>query len=509
MNTRQKNRIFQGLIDILCLALGAGLVLAFAPFHWGVMALIAPAAATYIWLRSPSLKRAVWRGLLFGVGEFGFGVSWIYVSIARYGNTEIWVAVLCTALFVLANSLCPIVAAYVLKRFCRPKALSTYLLAFPLVWTVIEIIQGMVVLGGFTWLLLGYSQTHTFLSGYAPLLGIYGVSFIVCLAAGSFIGLWLANGWRQLGCFVLLFGLVLCGYGLNHLHWTQRFGKRVNVTLVQGNIPQNLKWNPGLLSQILQRYWHLSLPALSDHLVFWPENAIPVFPQQVPAFFRSLNQQVSNHNAALLTGLPIYHANTRQYFNGARVFGLGHGTYLKHQLVPFGEYVPFATFFGKALQFLHVPMSNFSAGPAVPKLIKMKGHAVDVFICYEIAFSRNVRRVVSHINPSFIAVLSDDGWFGHSFGPFQQTQISQMEALATGKYVVTATNNGVTAIINNQGEIIKTAKPFQTAVLTGKVELRRGETPWVRYGFWPLGLLLLLWLCWLAVLQWPKGPESS
>lgn len=494
MNSLQKQRLIQYGIDLLSLPLGAALVCSFAPFHWDILAIISPGAATYIWLKSPSTKRAVWRGLLFGIGEFGFGISWVYVSISRYGNTTPLVAIGCTSLFVLANALCPIISAYILKRWFNPKALSTFIFAFPAVWTIIELIQGTVVLGGFPWLLLGYSQTHSLLSGYAPLLGVYGVTLIVCLCAGLFIALLMARGWRQLVCFICLFGLAIIGFGLNHIDWTHRFGARQKVVLVQGNIAQNIKWQSGRVDHILSTYWQLSRSYLQNSLIFWPENATPVFQQQAPKFYQDLNRALLKQQASLLTGLPIYHANTKQYFNGAKVFGIGHGTYLKHQLVPFGEYVPFAYLFGKALQFLHIPMSNFTSGPAIPTPIEMDGHIVDVFICYEIAFSRDVRRVVSHIGPSFIAVLSDDGWFGQSLGPFQQAQISQMQALSTGKYIVTSTNNGMTTIIDNKGNIIKSIPPFQAGVLVGKIKLMRGETPWVQYGFWPIGLILGLFV---------------
>ena len=287
------------------------------------------------------------------------------------------------------------------------------------------------------------------------------------------------------GCLAAILITLSIGFILSRIDWTKPYGKANSVSIVQGNFPQMQKWDPMALQTIMTDYYQMtaSHPA---QLVFWPENAIPTFKPYIEGFLNQVNSLGEKQNSAVLVGTVDAHQNG-QYFNAAFVYGKGHGHYYKHHLVPFGEYYPFAWFLKPFMHFFHIPMSSFTQGTAIQPLLNMNGIGVAVYICYESAYPLQVQRQLQ--NAALIAVISDDGWFGDSLAPWQHEEIAQMRAIETGRYVVQATNNGISSIINPKGKVIARLPQNVQAVLGGRITPMQGTTPWLKYGLYPMILL--------------------
>ena len=470
--------------DAGVLLAGALLPLAYAPYGFFPLAVLLPATLFTLWLRV-SPVRALWRGWLFGAGMFGAGVYWIYISIHQYGNAGVALAAVLTAGFIAGMALFPAVAGWLVNRFFPVAETLRLVLVMPAVWTLVEWVRGW-FLTGFPWLDLGYSQAGTPLAvGVAPLLGVYGVSWVVALSAGLLAVLvrahhpprWLALGTALL---VLWWGAALLG----QVQWTRPQGKPLRVSLIQGDITQNLKWNPAELDRTLDLYRRLTREHWNSALIVWPETAVPAFYQQVQPFLAGLGKEAREHGSSLLIGVPVWDAVNGRYYNAVVSLGERTAFYYKHHLVPFGEYIPFKDLLGGVLDVLHIPMSDFSAGARDQPPLPAAGYRAGVSICYEDAFGALVIRALPQA--AFLVNVSDDAWFGDSAAPYQHLQIARLRAQETGRYLLSATNTGITAIIGPHGRIQASAPAFQVAVLTGTIQPMRGATPYVRWGNGPV-----------------------
>lgn len=484
-------------LDALALFSGATLPFAFAPYNQAYLAILAPALLLFSWL-SASPARAAWRGLLFGLSFFGIGVYWVFISIHTFGQTPASIAAVITAGFVIVLALCIAVHAAIFKFLFRHPNLLELSLGFATSWALIEWIRST-LFTGFPWLLLGYSQINTPLAGFAPIIGVYGVSFIVALAASL-----LVNSLRISRTVLSLFGFVLIfllGFGLKQIHWTRPIGIPLSVSLIQGNIPQSVKWDPASVPGTLAVYKELTLKNLHHQIIVWPEAAIPIFLSQASFFTEPLEHSLQSTGATLLTGVPLVDSHGK-FYNAAVVLN-GHGQYLKRHLVPFGEYVPFADLLRGLIGFFDLPLSNLSAGPAKQDLITLDGLPTAVAICYEVAYEGQFLK--DFPQAKLIATLSDDAWFGDSWASWQQVQISQERSLETGRYQLVATNNGLTAIIDYRGNLVATAPRFIRTVLNGAVYDTEGSTPISKLGMLPVILILVLIFLALIVKKYRKG----
>lgn len=492
--TQFKNALIGWLGDCLAFIAGALLTLSFAPFKLWFLGILCPAALAFLWQRV-TVRRSFWRGFLFGFGLFLGGTSWIYVSIHYFGGTGVFLSGLITVLFALGLALFYGFQGLIYNGLFISDNRIKIIFGFPAIWVIFELIRSW-LFTGFPWLLLGNAFIDTPLAGFAPLLSVYGMSLVALLVASLLlITIQKSPHWMRALSILLIVLIFIFGWGLEKIQWTYAFGKPISVALVQGNIPQSVKWAPETQIQTMQTYYRLTKPYFGTDLILWPENAIPMYESEAQPFLRLLNGEADKKGSAILVGLPIYHQAENEYYNGAVVVGNGFGVYLKRHLVPFGEYIPLSRVFGRLLSFMNIPMSNFSPGPQEQALLRMQNVKVALFICYESAFPFEVRRNIDQAN--LIATISDDAWFGKSIGPLQHEQIVRMRALETGRYVVRATNNGVTNIINPKGKIVAQYPQFKRGVLTGKVREMRGETPWMRFGLLPLWLIIILMMAWV------------
>lgn len=453
---------------------------------------MSPAVLLYTWLRS-SAKQAFWQGLLFGLGFFIVGTYWIFISINVYGNTPFFISVIITALFMLILSLYPATQGYLfVKLFAKKNIAVNCLLVFPAMWVLWEWLRGT-LFSGFPWLYLGYSQLSTPLHGLAPLFGVYGISLVVSFVSGILNLLILKQHHRMKTIAVIcFFSIFIVSWILADHQWTKPIGKPLQVSLVQGNIAQKIKWQPGDFLSIVKTYTDLTEANWNSQLIVWPEAAIPAYAYEVKNYLKFISQQAQAHETYLLLGILFQNQTTQQYYNGMIMLGKGHGRYLKRHLVPFGEYLPLKTLFNWFINYFHIPMSSFSAGPVQQPAITLNHADIATFICYEIAFPDLVLNSMQ--NRELIVSVSDDSWFGKSIALPQQVEMAQMRSLEMGRYSLYCANTGITAIINPLGQFIAKAPQNVKYVLTDQVKMMQGKTPLMRWGYYPVAGFILLFL---------------
>lgn len=469
---------------LLALLAGILMPLAFAPVGIFPLAVLSPAILLWLWTKSAGPKQTFWLGLTYGIGMFGLGVSWIYISIHTFGNTPALIAVLLTALVVFYQALFPAVQGYLLTRFFPGRSLWVLLLAFPASWVLFEWIRGW-MFTGFPWLLIGYSQIISPLKGFVPLVGEWGLAFLITFSSGLLV----LMTTRSLIILVILW---ITGWGLSYIRWVQPVGKPRTVALMQGNIAQSLKWDPQHLQDSIDTYIRLTRHHWGTDIIVWPESAFPLLLQEVQPVIADLDNEAKTGKSSLVLGIPMRAKSSDSYYNGIIGVGQANGVYHKRRLVPFGEYVPLEKYLRGLIGFFDVPMSNFVSGFGERMHLMAGDLRLAPFICYEIAYSSILRQDLP--DAKLLVTISNDSWFGDSLAPWQHLEIGRFRALQTGRDLLFATNDGVTAIVDNKGKIQKALPQFTEGVLTGTVQPREGSTPWVIWGNLPILLLMVVFL---------------
>lgn len=478
---------------VTAMLLGAFSVGAYAPFGLFFLLWITLGGLFLLFERADSAWAGARIGAAFGLGFFLAGVSWVYVSLHTFGGMAPPLAALATFLFCALLSLYPALAGFFYLHL-SPSPGWRRIGLFAALWVLSEWLRGW-VFTGFPWLASGYSQTPPSpLAGYAPVLGVYGVSLITALVA-ALCGEALRNRThiRRLALPVLFAAMLLAGGALlGDVHWTQPGGEAVRVSLLQGNVAQDLKWRPEKFSESLRTYFRLAEENPAQ-LTILPETALPATLGQVPdVYLESLKALAEGAKGDLVFGSVLGSAG--RYFNGAVSLGISPTqTYGKSHLVPFGEFIPPG--FSWFLALAHIPMSDFSAGKTTQRPLAIAGQQVAINICYEDAFGEEIIRTLPEA--TLLVNLSNVAWFGDSLAPAQHLQIARVRALESGRFMLRATNTGMTAIVAPDGRVQHVLPPFTRAALTGEVRAYTGSTPYARWGNLPaVGLaVLLLALC--------------
>jgi apolipoprotein N-acyltransferase len=476
---------------LLAFAAGALVPLSFSPVDLWPVALLST-AVLYVLLADAGPRRAALIGWSFGFGLFGVGASWVYVSIHDFGNAPPALAGVLTFLFVVGLGLFLALQTWLYRRLGAAKH---PVLGFAATWALGEWFRSW-FLTGFPWLYLGYAHVTTPLAGIAPLFGVIGISFVLALSSALSGECFLryrklASARALLSSHLPTLLVVLWAAAMmpRNIAWTQATGS-LDVGLVQANIPQDLKFDPGARARNLDTYLKLSAPLWDKDLVIWSETAVPaVYAAEAP-IVAELSALADSRGATLLTG--IFGRTDDNTHNSAVVLGDGTGLWHKQKLVPFGEYVPLRALSAGLLELFELPMSSIVPGPAGQDLLAVAQHSVAPFICYEIVYPDFVRRYAR--DADLLVTISNDTWFGSSWGPHQHMQMSAMRALENGRWLARATNNGVSALVNERGVIVAQAPQFEETTLSGTVQLMSGRTPWSRWGNWPLLILCALLL---------------
>ncbi|MCE2569965.1 apolipoprotein N-acyltransferase [Motilimonas eburnea] len=486
------NKLSPWSIRIIAFLLGSLIPLGFAPYSYWPVVFISITGFMLL-LDQRTAKEGAKLGFLFAMGMYVFGISWIHVSMDLFGGMPAIATWSLMALLCAYLALFTLLVGYVCQRFSLPTRWQ-YGLFIPVVWLLFDWFRGH-FLTGFPWLWLGYSQIDSPLAGYAPILGVQGVTLAVMLISGLLTiaikqRTWLTTG-LSLATIVVLMAL---GGFLKQQTFTQPLAPS-KVALVQGNIDQNIKWENEHLWPSLKLYYQLSQIQQELDLIIWPESAIAALEFNVEPFIVRLNQDMKDRQTSLITGIIEYRQPENTYYNTLIALGdtpFEHGyepnhpnRYAKHHLLPIGEFVPFEAWLRPLAPYFDLPMSSFNRGDYVQPNLQSKHNKLAPAICYEIAYSEQLRQNIQ-TDTSMILTVSNDAWFGNSNGPHQHLEIAQMRALEFGRPVLRATNTGITAFIDHQGKITSRAEQFKTQVITQEVIPMQGHTPYGRLGSWPL-----------------------
>lgn len=478
--------------DVAALVLGAVLPLAFAPLDVWPVAVLAPAGLFLLW-RECGPRAGFRRGWLFGFGMWGGGVYWIYHSLHLFGDAIAPIAALLTALFVAAMALTLGVLGWLVCRVDPARRKAVWLLVtLPSAWVALEWVRSW-LLTGFPWLLLGTGALDTWLAGYLPVIGVYGAGLVLALTAAALAAA-VAVPTARRAALVLGIGLVLVwggGLGLNGRAWTRPAGPPVDVALLQGNIEQSQKF--GTLMGTLRHYMDSTRDIAGEvGIVIWPETAVPTFYSRVDERLDAFAREMAAQGTEVVTGIFIYEEASGRYYNSVRPLGEGRRDYRKQHLVPFGEYMPLRGLLRFAEQYIRIPMSDIASGEPDQAPLAVGGYAMAASVCYEAAYPETIRSLAR--GSDMLVNVSNDAWFGDSSAPSQHLQLARMRSLETGRPMLRATNTGISAVIDEQGDVVATAPQFEVGLVRATVQPYWGETPWMRWGSVPVLILIVLML---------------
>lgn len=490
---------------LLALLAGAFLPLAFAPVGFWPLSLLSPAVLLLL-LQGCTPHRAFVLGWLFGLGQFGVGVSWLYESFTLFGGAVAPLAALITFIFAALVAIYLGLTTWLAQWVSGGGSLggrlnSRQIAAFTGSWVFFEWLRGW-VFSGFPWLDLGIAQTASPLGGFLPIVGEYGVSFIVVGLAGVLA--WFVQRWVQaprlvrgpalwlLGSLVFFLGL---GSLLGRVAWTHPTASPLSVGIAQANVPQMQKFDPAFLNKTLQTYVSLTEQMGSVSLVIWPETAIPDVFSDLDWFKKILDDRAKTHHQDFLVGAFTQDAQGR-YYNTLVGVPDAVGLHRKAHLVPFSEYMPLRPIIDLFAGMIDIPMSDLTPGAPNQPLPQVQGIKVGASICYEADFARDIRKSLPAAG--FLVNVSNDSWFGDSFAPHQNLQMAQVRALEFGRPMARATNTGISAFIDAQGRIVQKLGVNQQGVLVGSIQPYQGSTPFYWLQSWPIIVLSLLLLTGVA-----------
>jgi apolipoprotein N-acyltransferase len=448
------------------------------------MAVAAP-AVLFVLIRGLPPRRAAWTGAAFGVGLFAFGTYWLYTCLHVFGLVPIWLTIVLQAALIGAMAVYSAALCYSANRFWRkPGALRACVL--PALWVMLEWLRGW-VLSGFPWLSLGYAMIDSPLKGWAPVFGVYGLTWAAAaMAAALEVSLLRSvSNTLRLGALGIMLVLFVVPALLVRHDWTRAAGSPMPIAAVQGAVSQDQKWRAKNLDETLERYSKLTAQAWGARLIVWPEAALPVLANDVQPYLERLKEQGRTHDADFAIGLVDYSAETKQYHNGILVLsGAGNGWYYKRHLVPFGEYFPVPAFVRSWMRLMSLPYDDITRGGKHQPMLSAAGQKLGLTICYEDAFGGQQLEILREA--TLLVNVTNNAWYGDSTAPHQHLQIARMRALEAGRYLLRAANDGITAAIGPHGEIVASLPQFQEAVLRAEVRPMTGLTPYARLGNHPV-----------------------
>jgi apolipoprotein N-acyltransferase len=483
---------------LLAIVAGAVLPLAFAPFEWFFVAPLSYAVLLYVWTDAAP-RRAFGLGLAYGCASFGLGTYWTYIAVRVIGQAPVFVGVTLTAGLVIVLAAFIAVAGFAAARAFRTRGAVAWLATLPALFVLGEWLRGW-MFTGFGWLAAGYSQTDSWLMGYAPVGGIHLMSLAVLVTAGALLTLWLGSHRERAVAGVAVAAVWIGGFALRDRELTQAKEGTLDVALATAAIPQSTKYDPAQLQPTLALYAELARQAAGADLIVWPEAAIPVPIELVGGWVQAVQRRAAAQGSTLLLGalrtVPATRDTAETYENVLLALTDQPQVYVKRHLVPFGEFYPVPNFIRDWMRLMNLPYIDLVVGADDQPLIAVAGEQLGVTICYEDVFGAEQ---LGHLADTTLLVnVSNDGWFGESIAIPQHLQIARVRAAEAGRYLVRAANRGITAVIDPHGRVVETIAPFQAGLLRATVRGYTGATPYARVGNWLVVVLALVSL--LAVL---------
>lgn len=487
----------KGWLNFVYVAIaGAIYPLGFSPLEWWPLPIFSVAVLWWL-LQDKSPKEAFWTGFCYGMGLFAVGVSWLYVSINTFGHAAPWLATLLTILAIAFLSLFFAFLAWIQRKLLSQYGRLSQMILFALMWLLVDLIRGS-GFWNFPWLYLGYSQTSGPLMGLATYVGVHGLTLVLVFIA-LLVSELIFRQRNNAAVSLKLACILVIAMGLSLLPFTNITNKisvteTVTVALIQPNVDQHQKWDRKYFGPIINGLIEQTEPYWGADYVIWPEAAIPAMDTQVSLLLNQLESKAKNYHSQFITGIPIYE-DREHYYPGIKLLGDHKGEYRKQKLVPFGEYLPFESLLRDVIDFFNLPMSSFSAGSSSQTPLSTEKANLIPAICYEVAFSGLIQQLTEKASDDKLKVIltiSNDTWFGTSWGPIQHFQIARMRAIENGVPVIRATNNGLTAVVNFNGRVLDEEPRFEQAVLAGVFTLSNRDTWFAQYGYWTLWALSFL-----------------
>lgn len=474
--------------SLAALVLGALAVLAFAPFEFSPLALLSLGGLFWLWSRANGYQQAFNYGLWFGLGLFGAGVSWVFSALYFYSDVPMLLSILLVFGFAFVLSLFPAAAGAIARSFYREEAAGRYLLfVFPASWVLFEGLRS-ILFGGLPFLLMGTSHLGTWLDGYAPVLGVHGVSFAVAMTAGILV--WFIQHKQTLPGALMIAFLWPIGGVLQKTQWVTPVDEPLQVALIQGNFSQDLKWQPDQFWPMMRQNIAMTRENLDADLVVWPETSIPGYLDEAAKgpmryFFDDARLQSTD----IFVGVVSRNKELGEYYNAMVNLRDPEQIYKKRRLVMFGEYYPFPALSERIADYFGFPFSQFTKGFDDQPSLVLGGQPAGVSICFEMMFGAELARNLPHAR--YFITSSNDAWFVNTLEPAQMRQEVQMRARELGREIVRANNTGYSSIIAADGSIKAEIEPYQAAVLRGEVQPYEGLTPYARWTNWPISILVL------------------
>ena len=463
-------------------SIGSLSALAFSPFNIKLAIPFSLTILIYSVVNATDFIEAFKRSSVWGLGYWISGTGWLIVSVYFYGNTHLIASILIIMLMGILLSLVFIAPISLIKLFKLNKNIFVSSLFFASILTILELSR-FVFLGGFPWLLPGLTALDTLGQFLIPIIGVYGLSFIIYFLS-AFIAFSII--YKQ---SIYLFSAILCLFiflpqsDIQH----EYSGESMKIGIIQPSLDPFKKFKEEETKNIEQTLLDLSSKHMNEELIIWPESPFPYL--NTSPEMRSLSKNLGNA-PIIISGAWEYKNN--KLFNSLTILGTNQ-SYFKRHLVPFGEYVPFERIIRGLIDFFDLPMSSTSEGRPKQELFDIKGFKVLGIICFDVAFPLSFLEETK--NADFIVNVSNDTWFGSSYGPYQHLQIVRARALEANKWILRGTSDGLSTIIDNKGTIVDILTKGIRGSLSGTVY--KGNEP--SY-FYQVGYLIIPFLSIFALI---------
>jgi len=483
---------------VIAVFLGLLFSLGFAPNDLWFISLLSLTCLHFL-IQKASKKELFYIGYSYGFGVWSLGISWLYVSIYFYGNLSFITSLALTIIFIAILSLY-LGATLLLYYYLRLKSKFSIIFSLPLAWIVVEYLRS-ILFTGFPWLISGTMLADTLIDGWTPIIGAQGNTFLLLLLSSLLFLIIkdlkkLRNALLPLTFFILLF---ISSFSLKLIEWTSLSGS-IKASIIQPNLELEKKWSTEGILETKNMMEMAIENAEEGEVIVFPETALIFSQNEIKDWIAYIDYKAEQKQVTLITGI-IEREEDSKVRN--RILGLGTEKwhYDKVKLVPFGEFIPFEGIAGKFFDILGLKLTNTVPGKKINS-IKAGNIRISPSICYEIAFPELIRKTASKSN--LLVTISNDTWFGRSYGPIQHLEIAQNRALEHKKAILRSTNSGISAFISNNGKILKKQGYFEDKKLKTEVNLYEGKTFYAKYGNLPLYLILSVILIIILILKKKK-----